>query len=238
MSLLNVHIDKYEGPLDLLIHLVNRNEMNIFDVPISEITDKFVQEIRRMQELDMEIAAEFIHMASYLIYLKSRSLLPKGGAAGEELSVEEESFNLVQTLLELAYCKELAIKLKELAEQSGSCLLRREGLLLPKETVLSEDIYRLVNTYFKLTQVKDEEKVVIHSTKEQSESISAQTKKFILERRHTLWSEVVSVLQNSFEKAVAFSTILDMSKQQIIRSVQKSNFSDFLMQRLINNETK
>ena len=234
MALLSVHIENYEGPLDLLIHLVNRNEMNIFDVPISEITDKFIIEIRRMQELDMEIAAEFIHMASYLVYLKSRSLLPRGSSAGEEISVEEESFILAQTLLELAYCKELALKLKDFAEYSGRYLLRREGILLPKERVLSEDIYRLVSTYFKLTQVKDEEKVVINSSKEETESISALTKKTILERQNTLWSEISSILKNNFEKAVAFSTVLDMSKQQIIRSIQESNFSDFLMKRLRN----
>ncbi|MDR0453401.1 MAG: segregation/condensation protein A, partial [Deferribacteraceae bacterium] len=179
MGLLSVHIENYEGPLDLLVHLVNRNEMNIFDVPVSEITDQFIQEILHMQELDTEIAAEFIHMASYLIYLKSRSLLPSGSAAGDELSLEEESFNLAQTLIEFAYCKELAVRMKEFADYSGRYLLRREGILLPKETVLSEDIYRLVNAYFEVTQIKPDEKVVIHTTKAQSETISAQTRKMI-----------------------------------------------------------
>ena len=232
MALLSVHIDKYEGPLDLLIHLVNRNEMNIFDVPISEITDKFVSEIRRMQELDMEIAAEFILMASYLIYLKSRSLLPKGSTVGEELSVEEESFNLAQTLLELAYCKDLALRLKDWAEYSGRYLLRRDGVLLPKERVVSEDVYRLVKTYFELTEKKEEEKVVIHSTKEEAKAVSALTRKIILENQSTLWSEIRSVFRNNFEKAVAFFTVLDMTEQQIIQSIQESNFSDFLMRRL------
>ena len=232
MALLSVHIDNYEGPLDLLIHLVNRNEMNIFDVPISEITDQFIIEIRRMQELDMEIAAEFIHMASYLVYLKSRSLLPKGSSAGEELSVEEESFLLAQTLLELAYCKELALRLKDFAEHSGRYLLRREGVLLPKKKVLSEDIYNLVDTYSKLIQVKDEKKVVINSSKEETESIAALTKNTILQRQNTLWSEIRSIFKNNFEKAVAFSTILGMTKQQMIQSIQENNFADFLMKRL------
>ncbi len=232
MELLSVHIDNYEGPLDLLIHLVHRNEMNIFDVPVSEITNQFILEIRRMQELDMEIAAEFIHMASYLIYLKSRSLLPSGSTAGEEISIEEESFNLAQALVDLSYCKELAVRLKEFADYSGRYLLRREGILIPKESVLSEDPYRLANAYFESAQIKPEEKVVVHSTREQSEAIAAQTKKIVLERKDTLWSEISPVFPESFEKAVAFSTILDLSKQRLIRSIQESNFTDILMQRL------
>ena len=232
MEQLSVHIDNYEGPLDLLIHLINRNEMSIFDVPISEITDQFVQEILRMQELNMEIAAEFIHMASYLIYLKSRFLLPSGSTVGEDISVEEERFNLAQILIEFAYCKELAVKLKEFAEDSSRYLLRHEGILLPQKTVLSEDVFRLVNTYFELTQIKPEEKVVIQSTKIQSEIVSMQTKKIVLKQQNTLWSEVKSVFQDNFEKAIAFSTILDMSNQHIIRSMQESNFADFIMQRL------
>ena len=232
MAPLSVHIDNYEGPLDLLIHLVNRNEMNIFDVPINEIANQFIQEIRHMQELDMEIASEFIYMASYLVYLKSRSLLPSGSTTGEEISPEEENFNLAQALVEFAYCKELAVRLKEYADHSGRYLLRREGILLPKKDVFSEDVYKLVNTYFELTQIRPEKKVVIHSTKEQTEAISTQTKKIILERQNTLWSELTSVFKENFEKAVAFSTILDMSKQQVIRSIQESNFLDILMQRL------
>ncbi|MDR2884348.1 MAG: segregation/condensation protein A [Deferribacteraceae bacterium] len=231
-NLLDVQIDNYEGPLDLLIHLVHRNEMNIFDVPISVITDHFVAEVRRMQSLDMEVAAEFIQMASYLIYLKSRSLLPRGTTEGEELSIEEESFNLAQLLVELAYCKELAIIMRACAEKASGYLTRREGIQLPREKSFGEDPYKLADLFFEATREKPDIKVVVNSTKGHSDKVAAQTKTIILSKRDTMWSELTAIFPESFEKAVAFATILDISKQQLIRSIQESNFSDILMQRL------
>jgi segregation and condensation protein A len=231
-DLLAVQIDNYEGPLDLLIHLIQRNEMNIFDVPISEITNHFVAEIRRMQALDMEIAAEFIHMASYLIYLKSRSLLPRGSTAGEEISIEEESFNLAQLLVELSYCKELALFLKQCAESSGRYLSRRDGILLPRESLTTEDPYQLADLFFDATREKPDFKVVVTSTKERSDSVAADTKKLILSKKETMWSELTVKFPENFDKAVAFSTILDVGRQQLIRAIQENNFTDILIQKL------
>lgn len=228
----NVTIENYEGPLDLLIHLVHKNEMNIFNVPVAEITNHFVAEIRRMQELDMEVAAEFIHMASYLIYLKSRYLLPKDSTTGDEILLEEESFNLGQLIVELAYCKELAVVLKEQADISGKYLIRRDSILLPRQEQACMEAYQLSDAFFEATAYKPEDKLIVNSSQEQAEAVSAQTRKIILDRDETLWSELAGIFTERFDKAIAFTSILDMSKRQLIRSIQESNFSDILMQRL------
>ena len=91
-ELLDIKILDYEGPLDLLIHLVYKNEMNIFNVSISEITSQFIDEIRKMKEMDIEVAAEFINMASYLVYLKSRMLLPRDSSSEDDIDPEEAKF--------------------------------------------------------------------------------------------------------------------------------------------------
>ena len=235
-DLLDIQIQNYEGPLDLLIHLIQRNEMNIFDVPISEITEQFISEIKLMQNMDMEIAAEFIHMASYLIYLKSRRMLPKDMDINE-LSIEEESFNFAQVIIELAFCKDLAIHLKERSEKSGKYLSRKESLLIPKYTdgkqYSSEyTSYQLAEAYFSINTEKIEQKVVINSTKQQVDEIKSHTIKILLNKKETLWSELENIFKENMEKAVAFTSILTMSKHQLIRAIQDANFSDILIQRL------
>lgn len=72
-----IKIDNFEGPLDLLCHLIDKNKMDIYDIQISKITEQYVQYLNEMERLNLEIASEFLVMASTLIYLKSKSLLPK-----------------------------------------------------------------------------------------------------------------------------------------------------------------
>lgn len=72
-----IKIDNFEGPLDLLCHLIDKNKMDIYDIQISKITDQYVEYLNEMERLNLEIASEFLVMASTLIYLKSKSLLPK-----------------------------------------------------------------------------------------------------------------------------------------------------------------
>ena len=72
-----VKLDSFEGPLDLLIHLIKRNEVNIYDIPIALITDQYLQYLALMQELDLDVAGEFLVMAATLIHIKSRLLIPR-----------------------------------------------------------------------------------------------------------------------------------------------------------------
>ena len=104
-----IRLDNFEGPLDLLCHLVDKNKMDINEVSISEITDQYIQYINAMKELNLEITSEFIVMASTLIYLKSKSLLPKQVEDEAELTEEE----LINRIIEYKKYKEISKKLKE-----------------------------------------------------------------------------------------------------------------------------
>ena len=84
-----IKIENFEGPLDLLCHLIDKNKMNICDVKISEITDQYIDYINEMEALNLEITSEFLIMASTLLYLKSKTLLPVETEEKEELSEEE-----------------------------------------------------------------------------------------------------------------------------------------------------
>lgn len=105
MEQLSYKIDVFEGPLDLLLTLISKNKLNIYDIPISELLDQYMEQIELMQSKDMDIASEFLEMASRLVHIKSVSLLPKKEEA-EELKRE-----LTGQLIEYQQCKAVAAKL-------------------------------------------------------------------------------------------------------------------------------
>ena len=98
-----IKIENFEGPLDLLCHLIDKNKMNINDIRLSEITDQYIEYINKMEEMNLEITSEFLIMASTLIYLKSKSLLPKENEDEEEISEEE----LLRRIIEYKKYKEI-----------------------------------------------------------------------------------------------------------------------------------
>ena len=84
-----VKIDNFEGPLDLLCHLIEKNKMNIYDINLSEITDQYVDYLKEQEKMNLEIASEFLVMATTLLYLKSKNLLPKQEDDEEEITEDE-----------------------------------------------------------------------------------------------------------------------------------------------------
>jgi segregation and condensation protein A len=116
-----VKLEMFEGPLDLLLHLIREHQLDILDIPIATITDEYLRTLALMQELDLDVAGEFLLMAATLIHIKSRMLLPpEEGAEGEEAPPEEDPrAELVQRLLEYKRYKEAAQTLSLLeAEQA------------------------------------------------------------------------------------------------------------------------
>lgn len=112
---LEVELQAFDGPLDLLLALIEKNKINIFDIPIVEITDQYLAYVRKMQEEDLDIMSEFMVMASELIAIKSRMLLPKEEEEGEEEDPREE---LVRRLLEYKMYKYMSFELREMMEDA------------------------------------------------------------------------------------------------------------------------
>ena len=104
-----IKIDNFEGPLDLLCHLIDKNKMNIYDINLSEITDQYMEYLRQNERMNLEIASEFLVMASTLLYLKSKNLLPKQEDEEEEITEEE----LIRRIIEYKKFKEISKVLKE-----------------------------------------------------------------------------------------------------------------------------
>ncbi|MCX8070205.1 MAG: segregation/condensation protein A, partial [Thermodesulfovibrionales bacterium] len=110
----SVRLPAFEGPLDLLLHLIRENKIDIYDIPISLITRQYLEYIELMKELNLEIASEFIVMAATLIYIKSRMLIPVEETSEE--SQEDPRANLVNRLLEYQAYKEASLVMREREE--------------------------------------------------------------------------------------------------------------------------
>ena len=111
-----IHLENFEGPLDLLLHLIKKNEMDIYDIPMAEITAQYIGIIDSMKTLNLDVAGEYLLMAATLIHIKSKLLLPKIVEEEEEIEEEDPRAELVRRLLEYQKYKEAALDLEELPQ--------------------------------------------------------------------------------------------------------------------------
>lgn len=149
---LPVELPAFSGPLDLLLHLIRKNQLSIYDIPIALICDQYHESLRRMQELDLEVAGEFVWMASWLLAVKSRMLLPRPPGADEE----DPRGELVERLLEYRRVKELAAVLYD-TDVVRRCLwpVRMPFRSEPEELELDwedVDLRLLARTYLEVMQ--------------------------------------------------------------------------------------
>lgn len=136
----NVTLSQFEGPLDLLLHLIEKAEMDIRDVFVSEITSQYLEYVSAAEDLDMELSSEFITMAATLLYIKSRSLLPRPPKEEHDTGAEEDpELRLMRQLREYKAYKEAAAFLNSLEESAGLMYAK-----LPEEFVLPEDTVELI----------------------------------------------------------------------------------------------
>ena len=111
-SPLTYHLETFDGPLDLLLHLISKNKVNIYDIPIAQILEQYMEQLRRMEEMDLEVTSDFVAMAAQLMYIKSKMLLPVYPEEGEE----DPRKPLVEALLEYKKCKKASGLLEERME--------------------------------------------------------------------------------------------------------------------------
>ena len=130
-----VKLENFEGPLDLLCHLIDKNKMDIYDINLGEITDQYIEYINQMEKMNLEITSEFLVMASTLLYLKSKNLLPNQVEEEKELTEDE----ILQRIIEYKKYKEITKKLREMYENGGKNLFKLpEEIELPKQKLEKE----------------------------------------------------------------------------------------------------
>ena len=242
-----VKLQVFEGPLDLLLHLIDKNKIDIYDIPIVEITDQYLAYVRQMDHEDMDVTSEFMVMAATLIDIKCRMLLPK--EVNEEGEEEDPREELVRQLLEYKEYKAMAGQLREYLDDAGDLVSRPQ--ILPKEvrafrpTVTPEDVLDGI-TLEKLHEIftfvlKRQEDLVdpIRSTFGQieKEPVSLPDKLDFVEvytRKHRKVSfrTLLEKQKGRMQIVVTFLAVLELMKLGKLRAVQETAFSDIELESL------
>ena len=233
-----IKIDNFEGPLDLLCHLIDKNKMDIYDIKINEIADQYIEYLNQMEEINLDIASEFIMMASTLIYLKSKSLLPKQEEAEEELTEEE----LIQRIIEYKKYKEIIKKLKVNYEENSKIFLgNQEQIELPKKRIEKEYDKDLIPNLYKTLLEKNEEK--INKNAENIEKIAITDNytvtskvkemfKALIKNNKFVFNKLFSLKEHNKQEVVtAFSGLLEMSKRDKVNTKQENLFEDIIVEK-------
>ncbi|MBR3255262.1 MAG: segregation/condensation protein A [Clostridia bacterium] len=233
-----IKIDKFEGPLDLLCHLIDVNKMDIYDININDITDQYIKYLNQMEKMNLEIASEFLVMASTLLYLKSKKLLPKQEEETEELTEEE----LIKRIIEYKKFKEISKKFKEnYIEYSNRIFKNPELIDLPKRKLevnydkdLMPNIYKdlLKRTSEKINvNAKNIEKIALVENYTVGSKVKEMFKVLIKQKRF-VFNKLFSIKKrNKQEVVTAFSGLLELSRRSKVETTQEEIFGDITVEK-------
>ena len=235
-----IKVDNFEGPLDLLCHLIDKNKMNIYDINLSEITDQYINYLKEQEKLNLEIASEFIIMASTLLYLKSKNLLPKHEEEEEEITEEE----LIRRIIEYKKFKEISKVLKEQYKKNSNRYFKlQEEIKLPKqkieknyESMLIPEMYKKVveRNEEKVNQnAKNIEKIAITDNYTVASKVKEMFKALIKNKKFTFNKMFSLKKHNKQEVVTAFSGLLELSRRSKVLTKQEELFGDIEVEKVI-----
>lgn len=227
-----VKLDVFEGPFDLLLFLIRKNEVDIYDIPIFKITQQFLAYIEAMQLLDLDIAGDFIEMCALLMSIKSRYLLPQNEEDEDE--PEDPRMELVERLLEYKRYKEVSYDLEDLEEQRSRLHGRGYFDYIPKAEEVTNDEYLDNATLFDLVlafrRAMDNMPKVFHHTVTMINVTTEQQAKWIVQKlqgkKMILFRELMYALNEKIEIIVTFVALLILIKDGIVHVSQSGNFDE------------
>lgn len=229
----NIKIQDFEGPLDLLCHLIDMNKMDIYDVNLNEITDQYIEYINKMEEMDLEVTSEFLIMASNLLFIKSKKLLPRTQDEEEMLSEEE----LLQRIIEYKQYKEITNKFREMYTENNKRFFRiPEKIELPKKQLEEEHTYNdIVNIYKNILEktsvklnknAKNIEKIAIVENYSVGDTVKTMFRELI-RKSNFVFNKLFSLNKCKPQEVVtAFSGLLEMSRRSKVETHQEELFGD------------
>ena len=231
-----LRLDNFEGPLDLLCYLIDKNKMDIYKVSISDITDQYIQYLKEQEKLNLEIASEFLVMASTLLLIKSKGLLPKNDEEEEELTEEE----LLRRIIEYKKYKEITKVFRERIQLFSKRLYKMpDKIVLPKQELEKEFTPADIIERYKQLIERNENKV--NQNKENIEKIAVYDTFSVSEKVKDIFRELVRKQKFVFNKlfslnekpkaevVTAFSSVLELSRRNKINAEQNEIFGDIVI---------
>jgi len=235
MNEYRVQFDVFEGPLDLLLHLVKKQEVDIYQVNLTRIASEFVAYIDQMRELDLEIAGEFLVMAATLIYIKSRELLPADQKPDTQVGEEDEEdprFELIRRLVEYKKFKDAAAELQSLETRMDQVYEHRSTpVVLPdvepqrREPVSIFDLIQAVSVILKRFNERDDVREIQADPYTVSEKM-ASLRILIQEKGRFRFSELFAEARSRSEVVVTFLAMLELTRLRHLQVIQSEDFGE------------
>lgn len=243
MEMPKVKVANFEGPFDLLLHLIKKNEMDIYNVEIYKITSQYLKYLDDMKIMDLEITSEFIVVAATLIEIKSKKLLPNIKVSEE--NEEDIEKNLLEKLIEYKKIKGAALFFKEKYINSGDIYTKKPEIIEEiKSDKKEEDIFKnitlldLYNIYNKLIEnflmKQNKENIIqrkIYIDKYKIEDKMDELLRNIEEERIVKFRDIIRESECKLEAVVTFLALLELIKLRMIKAYQNDNFDDILIER-------
>lgn len=237
-----LQLDNFEGPLDLLCYLIEKNKMDIYKVKISDIAEQYINYLQEQEKLNLDIASEFLVMASTLILIKSKGLLPKETEDEAELTEEE----LLRRIIEYKKYKEISKKFKEnINEFSKRFYKLPDNIELPKQTIEKKYyIDDVVSAYTELVKKNEEkknenakniEKIAIHDTYTVADKVKEIFRELV-NRPKFVFGKLFKLSEKpKAEVVTAFSGVLELSRRNKINAEQTELFGDIIISKIQKN---
>lgn len=227
-----VTIDNFDGPLDLLLHLIKKMDISIYDISVEEITKQYLDYINAMKELNLDIASEYLVMASELIEMKSSMLLPKHEIEEDEYE-EDPKEKLIQRLLEYKRYKELIPSFQELENLRKEEFTKEpsslddfkieEGMIIVDDLKL-DDLVNALNEFLKRKELEKPLNTKITKKEYSVKKRNVEIKEVLKKKKKVEFEELFDVMSKDYI-VVTFLSILDLARKQDICIVQENNFN-------------
>lgn len=243
--MINIKVADFDGPFDLLLHLIRKNKMDIYNVEINRITNDYLKYIEDLKQMDLEVTSEFIVVAATLIEIKSKNLLPKK----EKETYDEEDIekNLLQKLIIYKQIKESTSFFKEKYTNAGSIYTKKPEIIEEVETSTENSdilnnvsLFDLYNIYSNLLDVyvnkQNKANVIqkkIYVDKYKIEDKVDYLTEKLTEDKTTKFSELIEECECKIECVVTFLALLEMIKLKLVTAYQSNNFGDILIERKV-----
>ncbi len=230
--MIQLHLHQFEGPLSLLLYLIRKEEMDIFDINIQEITKQYLEYIRQMKELDLEFAGDFIAMASTLIQIKSKMLLPQYDENGDVVETEDPRKELVQRLLEYQKYQEASKMLQDRPWIGRDLYLRgsREDFTAHDEPAIELEEQGLFGLITSFHRVMRQAKKRVHNVAAKVQSIANRIMeikdRLIPGQRVSLFELITASENRGRQLLITFLSLLELGKLGFVRLYQAENYAD------------
>ena len=229
-----ININEFQGPLDLLLHLIKQSNISINEISIEKITKQYLDYIKKMEELNLDIASEYLVMAAELIEIKSASLLPKKEVADDEFE-EDPKEKLINRLLEYEQYKKMTSEFKELEEYRHEIYTREPNNLLDykddKKIDYGVDLSDLLSALSKFLEQKEKDLPLNTKITNKEYSVakrSNEIKNILKKKKKVNFVELFEVFNKEYI-VITFLSILAMTRKQEIEIEQENNFKNIII---------